>query len=251
MIRASSRNVLTVALLDRLTRQARSGIELAGAAWPQFLRPLALELASHRPIREVLPGVHHWTAIHPRIKLPVDSYYIEPARIVLDPTVPREGLEWFERREAPAQIVLTNRHHLRHSERYAEAFGCPIRCSEAGLHEFQRGPRVEGFAFGDELAPGVTAHELGAICPDDTALHVRTAGGGALAFADGLTRPRGGGLTFVPGALMGDDAATVRAGLRDSLRRLLDLDFDHLLFAHGDPLIGGGKRALREFVANR
>jgi glyoxylase-like metal-dependent hydrolase (beta-lactamase superfamily II) len=47
---------------------------------------------------------------------------------------------------------------------------------------------------------------------------------------------------------MGDDAATVRAGLRESLRRLLDLDFDHLLFAHGDPLIGGGKRALRQFV---
>ena len=53
---------------------------------------------------------------------------------------------------------------------------------------------------------------------------------------------------FVPGYLMGDDAAAVRARLRESLRRLLDLDFDHLLFAHGDPLIGGGKRALREFV---
>jgi hypothetical protein len=64
-----------MALLDRLPRQARYGVQLAGAAWPQFLRPLVLELASHRPIREVLPGVHHWTAIHPRIRLPVDSYY--------------------------------------------------------------------------------------------------------------------------------------------------------------------------------
>jgi hypothetical protein len=179
----------------------------------------------------------------------VDSYYIEPARVVLDPMVPREGLEWFEQRATPNQIILTNRHHLRHSERYAEAFGCPIRCSAAGLHEFERGPKVEGFAFGEELAPGITAHELGAICPDDTALHIPTPGGGALAFADGLTRPRGGGLTFVPGFLMGDDPPAVRAELRDSLRRLLDLDFDSLLFAHGEPLIGGGKAALREFVA--
>ena len=207
-------------------------------------------MTSHRPILEVLPGVHHWTAIHPRIRLPVDSYYIEPAGIVLDPMVPREGLEWFERRAVPSQVVLTNRHHLRHAERYAEAFGCPIRCSIPGLHEFARGPRVEGFAFGEELAPGVTGHELGAICPDDTALHIRTTGGGALAFADGLTRPRGGGLAFVPGFLMGDDAAAVRAGLRTSLHRLLDLDFDNLLFAHGEPLIGGGKAALREFVAS-
>ena len=237
-----------MALLDRLSRQARPGIELAGAAWPQFLRPLALELGSHRPIREVLPGVHHWTAIHPRIRLPVDSYFIEPARIALDPMVPREGLEWFERRETPSQIILTNRHHLRHGERYAEAFGCPIRCCEAGLHEFKRGPKVEGFAFGEELAPGITAHQLGAICPDDTVLRIQTATGGALAFADGLTRPRGGGLTFVPGFLMGDDPAAVRAELRQSLRRLLDLDFDSLLFAHGEPLVGGGRVALREFV---
>ena len=117
------------------------------------------------------------------------------------------------------------------------------------MHEFGRGPDVEGFAFGEELAPGVTAHQLGAICPDDTALHIRTAGGGALAFADGLTHPRGGGLSFVPGFLMGDDPATVRAELRASLRGLLDLDFDHLLFAHGEPLIGSGRVALRGFVA--
>ena len=134
--------------LDRLTRQVRYGVQLASAAWPKFMRPLALELASHQPIREVLPDLWHWTAIHPKIRVPVDSYYIESARVVLDPMVPREGLEWFEGRETPSQIVLTNRHHLRHSERYAEAFGCPVRCSEAGLHEFERGPKVEGFAFG-------------------------------------------------------------------------------------------------------
>jgi hypothetical protein len=235
---------------NRLTRPARYGVQLAGAAWPQFVRPLALELVSHRPIREVLAGVHHWTAIHPRIRLPVDSYYVEPAGVVLDPMVPREGLEWFEGRATPTQIVLTNRHHLRHGERFAEAFDCPIRCCEPGLHEFERGPKVEGFAFGTELAPGITAHELDVICPDDTALHVRTPDGGAIAFADGLTRPRGGALTFVPGFLMGDDASAVRAGLRESLARLLDVDFDHLLFAHGEPLIGGGKTALRKFVAS-
>src|SRR5688572_1001947 len=176
-----------MSLFDRLPRPARHGVQFAGAAWPQFLRPLVLELVSRRPIREVLPGVHHWTTIHPRIRLPVDSYYVESARMLLDPTVPREGLEWFEGRAKPSQIVLTNRHHLRHSERYVQAFGCAIRCSAPGLHEFEHGPAVEGFAFGEELAPGINAHELGAICPDDTALHMRTAGGGALAFADGLT----------------------------------------------------------------
>lgn len=237
-----------MAQLGRLIRRARDGVGFAGVAWPQFLRPLALEFASHRPVREVLLGVHHWTGIHPRIRVPVDSYYIEPARVVVDPLVPREGLEWFRGREPPSQVVLTNRHHLRDSERFAAAFGCPIRCSEVGLHEFERGPKVDGFAFGEELASGITAHQLGVICPDDTALHIRP-GGGALAFADGLTRPRGGELTFVPGFLMGENPTAVRAGLRESLRGLLDLDFDSLLFAHGEPLIGDGRVALREFIA--
>ena len=233
-----------------VSRLVRNVAELAWEAWPQFVRPLALELVAHRPIREILPGVHHWTAVHPRIRVPVDSYLVEPAGVLLDPIVPREGLAWFEGRE-PRQIVLTNRHHLRHSERFAEAFGCPIRSSEPGLHEFADGPDVEGFAFGAELADGITAHEVDAICPDDTALHIQTAEGGALAFADGVQRPRGGRLTFVPGLLMGDDPGQVRADLRASLSALLDLDFDHLLFAHGDPLIGGGREALRRFVAER
>jgi hypothetical protein len=237
-----------MALVTRIIHTGRHAAEFGAAAWPQFLRPLTLEIAAHRPIRELLPGVYHWTAIHPRIRLPVDSYYLEFAGVVVDPMTPREGLEWFERRKRPIQLVLTNRHHLRHSTRYAEAFGCSIRCSEAGLHEFERGPSVEGFEFGEQLAPGITAHQLGAICPDDTVLHVRTTAGGALMFADGLTHPRRGGLRFVPGFLMGEDASSVRAGLRESLLRLLDLDFDHLFFAHGDPLIGGGKTALRQFL---
>ena len=38
--------------------------------------------------------------------------------------------------------------------------------------------------------------------------------------------------------------------LRSELRRLLDLDFDSLLFAHGEPLVGGAEAALREFLAD-
>jgi glyoxylase-like metal-dependent hydrolase (beta-lactamase superfamily II) len=47
---------------------------------------------------------------------------------------------------------------------------------------------------------------------------------------------------------MGDDPETVKRGLRESLRRLLDEDFDALLFAHGEPMPEGGHDALRAFV---
>ena len=40
-----------------------------------------------------------------------------------------------------------------------------------------------------------------------------------------------------------------KRGLRDAYRVLLELDFDRLLLAHGEPLASGARAALREFVA--
>jgi hypothetical protein len=196
-------------------------------------------------LEEIAPGIHHWTAKHPKIGIEVSSHYVEPARTLLDPLLPAEGIEWFRSRPTPERIVLTNRHHYRHSDEIRAELGCPVLCNEHGLHEFEGGPEVEGFAFGDQLADGVTAHEVGAICPDETALHIE-AGDGFLAIADGLINH--GQVGFVPDNLLGDDPEEVKRGLRDSYARLLDLEFDGVLFAHGDPIPSGGKAAIREFV---
>ncbi len=89
-------------------------------------------------------------------------------------------------------------------------------------------------------------HEVGAICPDETALHIP--GHQALVCADGVVRwPGVDGLTFVPDWLM-DEPAGTKEGLRAAYRGLLALDFDRLLLAHGDPVVGGAKAALRSFV---
>jgi glyoxylase-like metal-dependent hydrolase (beta-lactamase superfamily II) len=197
---------------------------------------------------EVLPGVLHWTTHHERIGQPVHSHFAVESAALIDPRVPEGGVETVARYGRPDRILLSNRHHLRHSEQFAAAFGCPIRCHEAGLWEFDRGPEVQPFRFGDEVAPGITALEMGALTPEDTVFHLRT-GPGALLFADGLIRRRNGALAFVPDWLMGDDADGVKRGLLASLRRLLDEDFDALLFAHGEPMASGGHEALRAFVA--
>lgn len=196
-------------------------------------------------MQEILPGVWHWTAFHEGIRQPVSSHYVEAAGTLIDPMVPEEGVEWFNDRERPPErVLLSNRHHYRHSDR----FGLPVLCVSEGLHEFEGTDRVvEGFDFGDEPAPGIRALDVGAICPDDTALLI-AAGEGALLFADGLIR-MGDRLAFVPDFLMGDDPEAVKMGLRESLERLLDQPFDHLLFAHGEPLIGGAKPALRGFLS--
>jgi len=197
-------------------------------------------------MREIAPGLWHWTARHDHIQSEVSSYYLLAERVLIDAMLPPDGLAWFDQHGVPEHVLMTNRHHDRHAWRLHEAFGCTVHCVRNGVHELAgRGP-VEPFDFGDELPGGITAHEVGAICPDETALHIPAHG--ALACADGVVRWAGqDALAFVPQSLM-DEPERTKAGLRSAYLRLLELDFDVLLLAHGEPVTSGGSRALRAFL---
>jgi hypothetical protein len=202
---------------------------------------------------EVLPGILHWTTFHEGIGSPVHSHMHVASGAIFDPRLPEGGVEALSAAGMPSVVLLSNRHHLRHAAQVADAYGIPIRCHEAGLHEFtgEDAPHVEGFAFGDEVAPGVTALELGALTPEDTVFRMDAGDThrGLLLFADGLVR-MDGELAFVPDRLMGDDPEAVKQGLLANLARLVERDdFDALLFAHGEPLAAGGHEALERFVA--
>jgi len=203
-------------------------------------------------VQEVLPGVFHWSGRHPKIHTEVSSYWLDESGVLFDPLVPeQEGLEWFaERPASPSAILLSNRHHYRGSAEFVERFGCSVRCNSAGLHEFSSDQEVVGFEVGDHLPGGVVACELGAICPDETALLV--SGRQALVIADGVVRGgpygQGGPLGFVPDSLMDDPAATKHGLLAACARLLAEVDFEHLLLAHGGPVIGDGRELLQELV---
>ena len=201
-------------------------------------------------MKELAPGVFHWTAVHPNLGAEVSSYFLVGSRTAIDPLLPEEGVEWFDGDRRPERVVLTNRHHLRDSEQIASAYGVPILCHEAGLDEFKGGgPDVKGFAWGDDVAPGVKALEVGAICDEETALLI-DAGDGLLAVADGVIR-YSGRLGFVPEEHIGnpgEDKEEVKRAIRAAYERLLDQPFDGLLPAHGDPVVSGGKEELRRFV---
>jgi hypothetical protein len=169
----------------------------------------------------------------------VSSYFVTGSATLIDPMRPGDG------DVSPERIVLTTRHHLRDSE----SFDVPILCHESGLHEFEDGPDVQGFAWGDQLAPDVTALEMDAISPDDTALLI-DAGDGVLAIGDAVMHYTGE-VHFVPDRYLvdeGDDPEPVKAAIKEAVSRLLDQPFDSVLFAHGSPIAGGGKDALRRFV---
>ena len=197
---------------------------------------------------EIQPGLMHWSAFHERIRQDFHSAFHAPSGTLIDPMEPLGGIGEIEHHGRPQRIVLTSRHHYRHSDRFRAAYDIPVLCHRAGLHEFEDGRQVDAYEFGDELAPGVRALEVGVLTPEETALHI-AAGDGALTLADAAIRGRHGELGFVPDSLIGDDPPAIRAGLRAAFKRLCDEhEFDTLLLAHADPIATGARSALRTFA---
>ena len=199
-------------------------------------------------MQELLPGLHHWYATHPNHGSQVSCHHLDGSGTTFDPLLPDEGIEWFDDHR-PERIVLSTRHHLRHAEQIAERYDCPILAHNDGLHEFGDGPAVEGFGFEQRLAGDVRTLTMDSISPDDTALLLEV-DAGAVLFADSVTNK--GGLGFVSDRLIGDDPAAVKRQILERVSQILDReDFDLLLFAHGDPVAGAGKDALREFLTRQ
>ena len=198
-------------------------------------------------MEEITDGLWHWTARHPKIQMEVSSYFVPEHGLLLDPLVPPEGLARLEELGPPREGLLTNRHHWRDCGKLIERFGCTARAPRAGMHEFTDGQPVEPYDFGDSLVGGaVTVHEVGAICPDESALHIPSVS--ALAVADGVIHY--GGLRFVPDDLM-DDPEDTRVALKEAYARLAaDLEFENLLTAHGIPIVGGAREELRDFATS-
>lgn len=200
-------------------------------------------------MRELLPGLLHWTAEHERIGRPVSSHYLVPAATLFDPMEPKGGVEALEGPSPPRHVVLSCRHHARASAGFAQRFGATVHCNEAGLHELEGlDAEVRGFTPPGPVVDGVESIEVGSISPDETALWLDV-DGGALLIADGLLH-YDGELGFVPDSLMGDDPEDVKAGLLAAFARLAEREPDTLLFAHGDPIVGSGTEALRAFLAD-
>jgi hypothetical protein len=189
-------------------------------------------------VHEIAPGVWHWTALRETIGSEVSSYYLAEERVAIDPMLPPERPEWFQ----PEHAILTCRHHSRD----AWKLGLVPLVVAQGAHELEGRGEFRTYEWGDELPGGVLACEVDALSPDETALYVPAHR--ALAIGDGVIRWEAAGpLGFVPDRFM-DDPERDKAGLRAAYERLLELDFDLLLLAHGNPVVGGAKEDLRAFL---
>jgi len=200
-------------------------------------------------MKEIAPGVWHWTARHPRIGQIVHSYYLAPEGALIDPLLPEGGVEAIGRISEPRYSLLTNRHHYRDSGAFRDAYGVSVHCHAAGMHEFTHGETVEPFEWGDRLGD-VEVVEVGSLCPEESAFRVEREGG-VVALGDSILQwGPDAPLGFVPEEHLGDDPEATRRGLRASLGRIADAGFQVLLLAHAAPVPQGGADILREALGS-
>jgi hypothetical protein len=200
------------------------------------------DLLQNGAMEEIAPGILHWQAPHPNIGIDVSSYWLPDLRTLLDPLAVPEEVEGVQ------HILLSCRHHVRDSLEVRERFAAVVRAPRTGMHEYDDDTPIVPYDFCESLAGcAVTAHEVDAISPDETAFHIPAVN--ALAVADGAIRYVDD-LQFVPDHYM-DNPEETKPGLKQAFARLADeLDFDVLLLAHGTPIASGGREALRRFAAS-
>jgi hypothetical protein len=169
--------------------------------------------------------------------------------IIVDPLPLMDAdMDQIGRLGKPAMIFLTSAYHVRDAEAFRARWGCPVCIHELGATTTEI--RVDR-TVGDnaELIEGVrTIHLPGVYWPEETALLV-AGNPPALIMGDALCGPRSD-IDLPPGHVGMFTTKHVRdvAVGRRTLERLCDLDFELLVFGHGDPVRQDPRVALRLFL---
>lgn len=231
-------------------------------------------------VAQIGEGFWRWTAPHGEWASGKDwgemvgCVYHEPpidageSIALIDPQVPPRGSEdekrfWrhldqvVERSGLPVAIVVCNRYHGRSTreiyQRYAGRCGATVHAPR-GVEGLLACTPTHTFAEGESLPGGLMPYFVEGLVEPEVAIHIPAHD--ALVFADALLGADGGKVRLPPASWAADsdeDAAAAqeararyRARFHNSMRRLLDLDFDRLIVSHGEPVLDGGKLALNE-----
>lgn len=196
-------------------------------------------------MQEILPDVFTWSWFSETHGYDFNGYLVRRAdgNLCIDPVQPGEANLAEITRLGASTILITNRNHSRAANAVRERTGARalIHPSDA-THARGQGAVIDGeLRVGDKVgpltvlaAPGKSPGEVVLHWPERRLLFVGDAVIGNPPGHCGLLREK----------VMDDPAL-----LRRSVRALLDVDFDALLFGDGVPILTGGRARLAELVA--
>jgi len=190
---------------------------------------------------EIVPDVSRFTIHDDRIDFESDGYVvIEDGKAILIDPLPMADKDM--KKLGPVEaICLTGSCHERSAWRYRRELKVPVYAPQGGV-DFEEVP--DRWYNANDRLPG---NLLAVHTPGPTEAHYSfflEREGGVVFCADLLTNAGVDGLAFVPGEYQDEPART-----RESVRRLLSLDFQTLCPNHGDPVIVGTKEAISQALA--
>jgi hypothetical protein len=213
---------------------------------------------------ELTEGLWRWTARHPEwhpgeFGAEVASYAAQAGdtTLLVDPLLP----------EDPSSVLgvidgtLTNRlailitipYHVRSAEelwqRYRQDAETTIHGHPACAKRLGDRTAFHEIDAGVPLPGGVTAHAIGKPRRFETPLHLPSHG--ALVFGDALAESGGRLVVWSTEKVDAKVERFYRERFNPTFEPLLELDFDAVLATHGQPLMSGGKRALREALDSK
>ena len=196
-------------------------------------------------MRELLPGVLTWSWHSPPHGYDFNGYLLElpDGNLCIDPVeAPAEVVAELARRGV-ARVLLTNRNHVRDANRIRSRTGARVAIHpDDAPHARNQGAEID-----QELHTGERIGPLAVIgvpgkSPGEVAFHWPARR--LLVVGDAVIGSPPGACGLLRDKVMDDPPR-----LRESVRRLLELDFDALLVGDGVPILSGAKDRLRELVA--
>ncbi len=197
-------------------------------------------------MHEFLPGVLTWPWFSERHGYNFNGTLIlsEEGNLCIDPVEPTEEVLDRLAKEGVARILITNRNHTRAANRVRERTGAAVSIhpADAGYARDQ-GTQIDGELEAGQSVGPFTVVGVPGKSPGEIALHdpVRS----LLIVGDAVIGNPPGRLSVLRESVMDDPRR-----LRESVRRLLELDFDALLAGDGVPIREVCRECVRELVAS-
>ena len=192
-------------------------------------------------VQRFAPGAFYWETFSEEIKtdLCCAGWHDDDSVALIDPVpLSMKALHDVCGRASNAGVLLTNANHERGAAWYHEKLMLPIYAHVSLKAELDK-KVTSYFEDGETLLNCLRAIHLPGSSPTETAFYTEK-NGGIVFIGDALVNlPSMGGFTFLPDKYSKDPQQS-----RESLRKLLNLEFQMMTFAHGQPITRDGRARL-------
>ena len=197
-------------------------------------------------MKEIYPGIYTWSWLSPKHGYNFNGYALkgDDGLIVIDPAfVSEHELDDMFGLAAPKHIILTNKDHERMAYELRDRFAAKIYINEMDSAFLKSSPD-QTFGDRDQLPGNLKVISIpDNKSPGESAL-LLSKGKGVLFIGDAIIGWPKGEFSLLPEGKYPDPRKA-----KDSIKVLLEYDFDIVLVGDGESVLEGGKGAIERFLS--